>query len=59
MTDILKHIGFHWFDTAEASFEPLKVALTTSLLLAFPNFSLPFVVETKMCEVGVGAVLLQ
>lgn len=31
----------------------------TSRVLRFPNFSVPFVVETDACDVGIGVILLQ
>lgn len=59
LTDALRKDGFRWGSAEEEAFEKLKVALTTTPLLAFPDFSVPFVVETESCGVGVGAVLLQ
>ena len=39
--------------------EELKLNLTSSPVLAFPEFELPFVVETDASSVGVGAVMAQ
>lgn len=41
------------------AFNMLKEKLTTTPVLIYPNFSLPFVIETDACDVGVGAILLQ
>lgn len=59
MTDLLKKNGFHWGNAAEEAFKLLKAALISTPVLAYPDFSMPFVVETDACDVGVGAVLAQ
>nr|GEZ84427.1 reverse transcriptase [Tanacetum cinerariifolium] len=43
----------------ETSFNQLKGAMINTLVLRFPDFTLPFTVETDACNVGVGAVLMQ
>jgi hypothetical protein len=50
---------FIWSPAAETAFQALKDALVTSLVLVPPNFALQFVVETDMCDVGIGAILSQ
>jgi hypothetical protein len=54
-----KQHGFKWNDEAQAAFEALKKAMTTTSVLALPRFDLPFVVETDACDTGMGAVLMQ
>ena len=41
------------------SFETLKKALITSPVLALPNFTKAFTIETDACQDGIGAVLMQ
>lgn len=46
LTPQLKKDSFGWNEAAEAAFTKLKMALTTVPILALPNFSQPFVIET-------------
>ena len=40
-------------------FENLKVILTTAPILAFPNYSIPFILQTDASKVAISGVLLQ
>ncbi|KAL5777029.1 hypothetical protein ACOSP7_009955 [Xanthoceras sorbifolium] len=55
LTDLLKKGGFIWNE----AFKTLKVALTTTPVLALPDFTQPFVLEIDACDTGIGAVLMQ
>lgn len=57
--ELLRKGNYHWDDVTEAAFEDLKIRLTTTPVLVYPDFTLPFVIETNACGVGVGAILLQ
>lgn len=59
LTNLLRKGGFQWSDEANRAFNQLKQALTSTPVLEFPNFEIPFVVETNACDVRIGAVLLQ
>ncbi|WVZ05912.1 hypothetical protein V8G54_019258 [Vigna mungo] len=59
LTDLLKKEAFKWTDTTEQAFTALKTALTTTPVLAIPNFLEPFVLETDASGSGIGAVLSQ
>ncbi|XP_071680316.1 uncharacterized protein [Lolium perenne] len=54
-----KGAQYVWNSEKEAAFQALKSALVTALVLALPDFSKTFIVETDACGKGVGAVLIQ
>jgi len=50
---------FHWEDAQENAFQALKQALVSPPVLAYPDYSNPFVVHTDASFMGLGAVLYQ
>ena len=50
---------FQWTSDHQEAFEKLKLALTTAPVLAYPNYSKPFILETDASLKGLGTVLLQ
>ncbi len=52
-------VSFHWDSLQEKAFQDLKVALANPPVLAFPDYSLSFILYTDASSLGVGAVLKQ
>ncbi|XP_040379158.1 uncharacterized protein LOC121054199 [Oryza brachyantha] len=60
LTNLLrKGESFDWNKAVDHAFSTLKTALVTAPVLALPDFSKRFCIETDASEVGIGAVLLQ
>jgi hypothetical protein len=60
LTDLLKkHCVFHWSLDQGLAFQTLKQALVIAPVLALPDFSKPFCIETDALDLGVGAVLMK
>jgi hypothetical protein len=54
-----KGVPYIWNSEREESFQALKLALSSTPVLEFPDFTQIFVIETDACSRGIGAVLLQ
>ena len=59
LTDQLRKENFGWTDAATSAFNTLKTAMVNALILAAPDFSLSFVVETDAFGHGLEDALLQ
>ncbi|KAL3504668.1 hypothetical protein ACH5RR_034509 [Cinchona calisaya] len=59
LTEMLKKDNFKWSEKSEKAFERLKLTMSTTPVLALPNFSKSFIIETDACYGGLGAVLMQ
>jgi hypothetical protein len=58
-TLLTKFTPYIWTSTTELAFRTLKEALVSAPVLALPDFSAQFTIETDACEYAIGAVLLQ
>ncbi|KAL0447964.1 UNVERIFIED_CONTAM: Transposon Tf2-12 polyprotein [Sesamum latifolium] len=60
MTDLLKKTEtWNWTPQCQKSFDKLKRAMVTDPVLALPDMSKPFVVETDASDFALGGVLMQ
>ena len=60
LTNLTKdEVKFHWTAECQEAFESLKVKLTTAPILGYPNYDIPFILETDSSLKGLGAVLSQ
>lgn len=61
ITDLIKSKTkkFSWTKEAQDAFEKIKIALATSPILATPDYTQPFEIQTDASDVGIGGVLTQ
>eukprot|EP00731_Ephydatia_muelleri_P035045 Em0093g14a len=52
-------VNFSWTAECQEAFENLRSRLTRAPILAFPDYTLPFVLDTDASDLGIGAVLSQ
>ena len=54
-----RNYHFKWTTECRQAFEELKAELTTAPVLAYPDYSRPFILDTDASDSGIGAVLSQ
>jgi len=59
LSNSLKKENFHWNDHTSKAFDNLKAAITKAPVLALPDFSKAFTLETDASGIGIRAVLSQ
>ena len=52
-------LEFQWTSAFQEGFDQMKKALTKALVLAYPDYSKPFILETDASLKGLGAILSQ
>ena len=59
LADLTKKGAFRWSNTAQQAFDRLKEVISSCPVLAFPDFTQPFVLECDASREGIGVVLMQ
>lgn len=59
LTSLLQKNNFHWNEAASQAFQTLKHAMANTPILALPDYTKEFTVETDVSDVGIGVVLTQ
>ena len=59
LTDLTNKYAFQWNEGAEKYFQRMKEVIRNGPILAFPDFSKPFVLECDASGEGIGGVLNQ
>ena len=54
-----KNVQWAWTAEHQAAFEKAKALISRDIMLAFPDFSQPFVIYTEASNLQVGAVVAQ
>jgi hypothetical protein len=59
LIDLTKKGAFKWNEAAQMTMDKMKKVMSTCLVLALPDFNLPFTLECDASREGIGAVLMQ
>ena len=60
LTELTKDsTSFQWTPQSSESFSQLKEALSANILLPFPDFESPFLIDCDASDIGMGAILSQ
>lgn len=59
LSDLLRKDSYKWSEVEQCAFDALKATLGCTPVLALPNFSQEFQVETDASGLGIGAILSQ
>ena len=54
-----RNAQFRWTTECQRAFDKLKSCLVSAPILAFPDFTRPFILDTDASDMGIGAVLSQ
>lgn len=52
-------LKFEWTDQAQQAFEKVKTRLSSSPVLANPDYERPFIIQTDASDIGIGGILVQ
>jgi hypothetical protein len=59
LIDLTRKGAFRWSQEAHVTFDKMKKVMSTYMVLSFPDFSHPFILECDALGEGIGEIIMQ